>query len=142
VVAAWLPLEIVFHGKGTVARREHYDDRVDVHLKKTAYNNEDLFHTWLQNIYQPYVAQQACGIEESLIVMDAVAFHKTKAIRIFIKQAQPPVRTAIIPPGLTSLMQPLDTAVNGPFKQLLHEEADLYLGELEKKGVVPDPWTL
>jgi hypothetical protein len=129
---------IIFHGKGAVARREHYDDRVDLHFNETAYNNEDLFHTWLQNIYQPYVTQQACGIEESLIVMDAAAFHKTEAIRIFIKQAQPPIRTAIIPPGLTSLMKPLDTAVNGPFKQLLHE-ADLYLKELEKRGVCPTP---
>jgi hypothetical protein len=75
---------IIFHGKGTVARREHYDDRVDVHFNETAYNNEDLFRTWLQNIYQLYVTQQACGIEESLIVMDAAAFHKTEAIRTFI----------------------------------------------------------
>jgi hypothetical protein len=81
--------------------------------------------------------QQACGIEESLIVMDAAAFHKNEAIRTFIKQAQPSIRTAIVPPGLTSLVQPLDTAVNSPFKQLLHEEADLYLEELEKRGVCP-----
>jgi hypothetical protein len=27
--------------------------------------------------------------------------------------------TALIPPGLTSYLQPLDTAVNGPFKKLL-----------------------
>jgi hypothetical protein len=130
---------IIFHGKGTVARREHYDNRVDVHFNETAYNNEDLFYTWLQNIYQPYVTQQACGIEESLIIMDAAAFHETEAIRTFIKQAQPPIRTAIIPPGLTSLVQPLDTAFNGPFKQLLHEEVDLYLEELEKRGVCPTP---
>jgi hypothetical protein len=133
---------IIFHGKGTVARREHYDERVDVYFNETAYNNKDLFHTWLQNTFQPYIMQQVCGIEESLIVMDAAAFHKNEAIRTFIKQAQPSIRTAIIPPGLTSLVQPLDTAVNGPFKQLLHEEADFYLEELEKGGGVPDPWTL
>jgi hypothetical protein len=29
--------------------------------------------------------------------------------------------TALIPPGLTSYLQPLDTAVNGPFKKLLQQ---------------------
>jgi hypothetical protein len=47
---------VIFHGKGTVANRENYDDRVDIHFNDTAYNNEKLFHTWLRDIYQPYVA--------------------------------------------------------------------------------------
>jgi hypothetical protein len=110
---------VVFHGKGTVVKRETYDERVEVHFDETAYNNEELFHNWLQNIYQPYVARTACGSEESLIVMDAAAFHKTETILQYIKQCKPKIRTALIPSGLTSLVQPLDTAVNAPFKKLL-----------------------
>jgi hypothetical protein len=33
-----------------------------------------------------------------------------------------------------SLLQPLDTAVNGPFKKLIQKEADIYIEELETKG--------
>jgi hypothetical protein len=61
---------ITFHGKETVAKRGHYDDRVEVHFNETAYNNEGLFHHWLRNTYQPYVTRTACGLEQSLIVMD------------------------------------------------------------------------
>jgi hypothetical protein len=35
---------IIFHSKGTVATRENYDERVEVHFNETAYNNEKLFH--------------------------------------------------------------------------------------------------
>jgi hypothetical protein len=34
---------IIFYGKGTMASRENYDPRVDVHFNETAYNNEELF---------------------------------------------------------------------------------------------------
>jgi hypothetical protein len=103
---------IFFHGKGTVAKKEKYDDRVDVYFNETAYNNEELFHTWLRDTYQPYVAQHADGNEESLIVMDAASFHKTETILDFIRNYEPPMTTVLIPPGLTSMVQPLDIAVN------------------------------
>jgi hypothetical protein len=133
---------VIFHGKGTVASKENYDDRVDVHFNEIAYNNEDLFHTWLCDIYQPYVAQHARGNEESLIIMDAASFHKTEIILDFVRQAEPPMTTALISPGLISLVQPLDTAVNGLFKKLLQEAADVYMEELEKEDWMPKSWTI
>jgi hypothetical protein len=74
--------------------------------------------------------------------MDAAAFHKTETILQYIRQCKPKIRTALIPPGLTSLVQPLDTAVDAPFKKLLQEEADVYMEELENNGGMPQPWTL
>jgi hypothetical protein len=133
-------LVIIFHGKETVVTRENYDERVEVHFNETAYNNEELFHAWLRDIYQPYVIQQARNNEESLIVMDAALFHKTENILDFIRNSEPPMTIALIPPGLTSLVQPLDTAVNGPFKQLLREKADIYIEKLENEGRIPDNW--
>jgi hypothetical protein len=133
---------LIFHGKETVTKRKHYDDRVDMHFNKTAYNNENLFREWLKHIYQPWIARNACDGEKSLIIMDAAVFHKTEAILDFIRQFRPLITTALIPPGLTSLVQPLDTAVNGPFKNLLQEEVGVYLEELEKRGMLPSLWTL
>jgi hypothetical protein len=40
----------IFQGKETVAKREHYDDRVDVHFNETAYN-KNLFRKWLKHTY-------------------------------------------------------------------------------------------
>jgi hypothetical protein len=71
-----------------------------------------------------------------------VSFYKTEAILDFIRSSKAPMTTALIPSGLISLVQPLDTAVNGPFKQLLQEEADIYVCELVETGKMPDPWTL
>jgi hypothetical protein len=42
---------VIFYGKRTVAKKEKYDNRVDMHFNNTAYNNKNLFHTWLRNIY-------------------------------------------------------------------------------------------
>jgi hypothetical protein len=133
---------VIFHGKGTVAKRENYDERVEVYFNETAYNNEELFHSWLRDTLEPYVAGTIEAGETSLIVMDAASFHKTEGILGFIRTSETPMTTALIPPGLTSLVQPLDTAVNGPFKQFLQEEADTYICELSDTGKLPNPWTL
>jgi hypothetical protein len=133
---------VIFYGKRTVAKKEKYDDRVDMHFNNTAHNNENLFHTWLRNIYQPYVAQHANSNEKSLIVMNAAAFHKTETILNFIRNSEPPITIALIPPGLTNLVQPLDTAVNGPFKKLLQKKANIYLEEPENERRLPNSWAV
>ena len=48
-----------------------------------------------------------------LLVMDIAIFHKTDAIKKRFKELK--TTLALIPPGLTSFLQPLDTAVNVPF---------------------------
>jgi hypothetical protein len=112
-------LVIIFYGKGTVAKREHYNERVEVHFNEIAYNNEELFYSWLKDNFELYIAEIAKAGETSLVIMDAVSFHKTEVILDFIRNSEAPTTIALIPSGLTSLLQPLDTAVNGPFKQLL-----------------------
>jgi hypothetical protein len=36
---------IIFHGKGTMAKFEHYNERVEIHFNETAYNNKELFYS-------------------------------------------------------------------------------------------------
>jgi hypothetical protein len=74
--------------------------------------------------------------------MDAAAFYKTPAVMKFFHEASPPMLTALIPPGLTSYLQPLDTAINGPFKKLLQQAADEYIKQLEMEKRLPEPWSV
>jgi hypothetical protein len=92
---------LIFHGQGTVMAKKQprYNPRVDVYFNPTAYHNK-MFLEWLKDIYQPYIASQAREGEESMVGMNAVAFHKTPLIMKFLHEAVPPMLTALIPPGL------------------------------------------
>jgi hypothetical protein len=114
-----------------MAKEQPYcNPRVEVHFNPTAYHNEEIFLKWLKHVYQPYIADNAHSEEESLVVMDAAVFHKIPTVMKFLYEAELPMLTALISPGLTSYLQPLDTAVNGPFKKLLQQAADEYIKKL------------
>jgi hypothetical protein len=135
---------LIFYGQRTVIIKEQprYDLRVDVYFNPTAYHNEEMFLEWLEDTYQPYIASQAGEGEESMVVMDAAAFQKTPPIMKFLREAVPPMLTTLIPPGLTSHLQPLNTAVNGPFKTLLQQAADKYIKQLESEKRLPEVWSI
>jgi hypothetical protein len=76
---------VIFHGKRTIAKRENYDERVEVHFNETAYNNEELFHNWLRNTFEPYVVGIIEAGETKLIVMDSASFHKTSSFHSHIR---------------------------------------------------------
>jgi hypothetical protein len=56
--------------------------------------------------------------------MDAASFHKTADIKR--KLSEQNITVAMIPAGCTCLLQPLDIAVNKPFKEWLEEAIDEY----------------
>jgi hypothetical protein len=135
---------LIFHNQGTIITKKqpHYDPRVNVYFNPTAYHNKEMFLEWLKDTYQHYIANQAGEGEKSMVVMDATAFHKTPPIMKFLRKAVPPILTALIPPGLTSHLQPLDTAVNSPFKKLLQQAADEYIKQLKSEKRLPKVWSI
>ena len=70
-------------------------------------------------------------MSDVLLVMDVASFHKTDHIKQCLKELK--ITLALILPGLTSFLQPLDTAVNAPIKLWLQEFTDTYITEKERQ---------
>jgi hypothetical protein len=101
-----------------------------------------MFLEWLEDTYQSYIASQAGEGEESMVVMDAAAFHKIPPIMKFLRKVVPFMLIAFIPPRLISHLQPLNTAINGPFKKLLQQAANKYIEQLESEKRLPEVWSI
>lgn len=124
-----IPPKIIFHGKPTEAGGQieaneapFYSPDVEVAFNDTAYNNEGLTVTWIKEELVPLT-----GVSKDnplLLVLDCAAFHKTDEIRALLKHHH--VEVSMVPPGMTSLCQPLDTHVNKIMKAYMREETDKY----------------
>ncbi|UPL03100.1 hypothetical protein LCI18_014034 [Fusarium solani-melongenae] len=64
--------------------------------------------------------------------MDVATFHKTDKVTDQLRQQK--VTRALIPPGYTGQLQPLDVSVNRPLKDLLREETLIYMMNREAQG--------
>jgi len=71
----------------------------------------------------------ALGHDLSLLLLDAAAFHTTPDVLQRLRSAN--ITPSLIPGGCTGLIQPLDTAINKPFKQYLRKYTELYIDEKE-----------
>ncbi|CCE34825.1 uncharacterized protein CPUR_08764 [Claviceps purpurea 20.1] len=136
---------IIFHGcdgkKGKISKKEKqfYSDEVEVHYNSAAYNNEDLMCDWLNRHFR-----DRADSEPYLLVMDVATFHKTPKILALLKELN--IVPAMIPPGCTGMLQPLDTAINAPFKTWLRNLTEIYVAkrvrEEKESGKVPQPWSV
>jgi hypothetical protein len=87
-------------GTVIIKKQPRYNPRANVYFNSIAYYNEEMFLEWLEDTYQSYIASQAGEGEESMVVMDAAAFHKIPLIMKFLREIVPLMPTAFIPPGL------------------------------------------
>ncbi|KAF2186694.1 hypothetical protein K469DRAFT_726176 [Zopfia rhizophila CBS 207.26] len=135
-----IQLKLIFHSTagstGQIYKQEghRYSKEVTVAYNETAYNNEELFNKWIAKELYPLLVTEL----DNLLIMDVASFHKTPAILQKLRNIH--VTTALIPSGCTSLLQPLDTAVNKPFKGWLHEATEEYLDGLSEGDVTK--WTV
>lgn len=120
---------LIFHGapgdrsRITAAEKEQYAKGVNVIFNEKAYNNAELTVKIVEEIAE-YTKQEDC-----LLVMDVAGFHLTDDVTDTIKNNN--LTRCLIPAGLTSTLQPLDTAINGPLKRWLRELADEYIAKKE-----------
>jgi DDE superfamily endonuclease len=66
-------------------------------------------------------------------------FHKTPAVLQKLRDNH--ILPVLVPPGYTGILQPLDVAVNKPFKEILREQTELYMDMQEEAGNCPEKWT-
>lgn len=100
----------------------YYNRSINVHFNSTAYNTGDLTVKWAKEEFistvKPTLAQPV------LLAMDCASFHKSPEFLSYLRENH--VTVAMIPPGLTSYLQPCDTAFNKPFKFVLSMKTEDY----------------
>ena len=123
------PTRQIYKQKG-----HRYSKEVTVTYNKTAYNNEELFNKWITEELYQLLADRL----NNLIVINVALFHKTPIILQKLRNIH--VTAALILSGCISLLQPLDTAVNKPFKNWLCETTKEYLNNLSEGDITK--WTI
>jgi transposase-like protein len=105
---------VIFKGKGKALKedeRKRWDDRVEVVFQENAWCDEAMMLHWVEKLWRPAIAGQS----KSLLVADVHAAQKTEQVLQDLKDLG--TTPALIPPGCTSLVQPLDVVFNRTFKQ-------------------------
>lgn len=108
---------IVFRGKGlriSQKERNSWDHRVTVQFQGNAWVDENVMKYWVQHMWRPWVSLDNIP---KLLVADVHRAQKTDRVLEMLKECN--TTTALVPPGCTSLVQPLDVALNAQFKQVL-----------------------
>ena len=131
-----IPPMIIFRGKGERLgrEREKYHPGVEVEFNPKAYMNDQLF---LQYIEQHLIP--ALGGRPSLFAIDLMGSHKTPAVLEKLRAHN--ILPSLIPGGCTSLLQPLDVAINKPFKEMIRELTDTAIFEAEDANTFHQ-WTV
>jgi hypothetical protein len=107
-------------------------------FNKIAYNNEELFSRFIDEELVPDTSVSKDN--PLLLIMDYATFHKTRDVLNKLKDIG--VDVGMVPPRHTSLLQPLDTHINGLFKILLKEETELYVDTREERLGYVEKWAI
>ena len=78
-----------------------------------AWVEEDIFKEYIKNIIIPYKKDN----KKILLIMDYATSHYTKKIIDYLDKHD--IDVFFIPKNMTPILQPLDRAINFPFKQYL-----------------------
>jgi len=90
-----------------------YDPRIAVYFNPNAYANETVLLHWINNLLVPALPVS----RPSMLALDVAKFHKTDTILNALRSHD--IIPAMIPPGCTGLVQPLDVSINKPLKDIL-----------------------
>lgn len=113
---------------------KHWDKRVHVEFTPTGWMNETLFKKFIEKFLVPIFGQQ-----RSLFVYDRYRAHLTPTV--IQKCRDNNIVPSLIPAGTTSMTQPLDVAVNKPFKGMIKEFTEEARERTEEEKDI-DKWSV
>lgn len=101
---------------------------VFVHVHQNGWMDQAGVKLWIDNVWN----KRNGGLrkEHSLLVWDMFRSHLTNETKKHLKRSN--TATAVIPGGLTSVLQPLDVSLNKPFKDRIRDEWNQWMMEGEK----------
>lgn len=101
---------------------------VFVHVHEKGWMDEGGVHLWIDNVWN----RRPGGLrkEKSLLVWDMFRSHLTQNVKKHLQRTN--TTTAVIPGGLTSVLQPLDVSLNKPFKDNIRSEWNKWMMDGEK----------
>lgn len=86
---------------------------------------EDTMIRWVKEVLKPYTQRRPC-----LLVIDSFSAHITSKVRAELNKIN--AYPAVIPGGCTSKAQPLDVAVNKPFKDRIRKSWTMFMQEQQE----------
>ena len=88
---------------------------------------KSIMNDYNNDIWEPYINKHKFDMGRALLIFDNAPMHTGKDIEnIFINKNK---RLVYIPKGLTSILQPLDIAINNLFKKGIQEKYTQYITE-------------
>ena len=113
-----------------------FPDGVVIHCNEKGWMDEEGVKIWLKKVWQ----RRPGGLrkQRSLLVWDRFSAHLTGEINATVRQDSN-TDVAVIPGGLTGILQPLDVSINKPFKNGLRERWTAWMtkGGYTDAGVDP-----
>jgi len=88
---------------------------VQVHEK--GWFDDKITKDWLQRVWQ---RRPGAGLTRSMHVLDAFRYHRSDNVKSLLNNSRTDL--AIIPGGMTSILQPLDVSINKPMKTALRQK--------------------
>ena len=98
--------------------KDRFQNGIVVHVHPKAWMDEAGMKIWLNKVWKNHPG--GLSKKKSILVLDSFSAHLTDAIKVQLKQENTDM--AVIPGGLTSMVQPLDVCLNKPFKDRLREK--------------------
>ena len=108
--------------------KENFPPGVLVHCHPKGWMDETGMKLWVEKVWR----SRRGGLlrKKSLLVWDSFQAHLVDSVKQVVRQTNTDI--AVIPGGLTSILQPLDVSLNKPFKDRLRERWNNWMIEGQK----------
>lgn len=98
---------------------------VVVAMQQKGWMDENIMKIWIEKVWRSRI--RGLGRRRSLLVLDSFEAHKTDQVKRSFKSENTDL--AVIPGGLTSVLQPLDVCLNKPFKDRVRQKWMAWMAE-------------